>query len=248
MKWKNSRKWIAGALAGSLLTTAAWLSAQPNVGDQTQWVLSYVDFFKSVAGQRVEHKHATIDSLTAEEIFKLPVHSTPPACNVDAKGAIYQDSDDDLIYRCDGSDWGVTGKIIDGDFVAGNIKAGVVITNGDEDVTGTLRYEATTTYSGTDAYITRSGDTGPVAGGSGDGDQCAALVLCREKGDLSVSSYTATTFNGFAHRLNSTGTCGDYGRIMGYLVDGDALIANYQTHSAFPGTITGATCIGTRGS
>ena len=131
----------------------------------------------------------------------------------------------------------------DADLVAGNIKYG-------EDIfgtTGTLRYEVTETFSGTDAQITVSGDTGYLRQRSA-AIGCAAIVVCREKGFLSVDSFmTDTAQVAYLDPTGSGGACSSLSTFASYIGAGGAL----SLLGPFNGSIvhiSGATCTGTEGS
>ena len=147
--------------------------------------------------------------------------ATPPTCSDSQPVRLYEDSDDNGLYRCVGTTW--TKVADDGDLdgfasdidaddaddavYARNLTAAVVQAgtdigpSGDVILTGTLRYEDITTYSGNSLNV--NGDGRPL--GSRPSDNMNSLLsyafkFCSLTNSLmtSVESTTTTTNNGFS--------------------------------------------------
>ena len=147
--------------------------------------------------------------------------ATPPTCSDSQPVRLYEDSDDDGLYRCVGTTWtkiaddgDQDGFVIDIDaddaddaVFARNLTADVVQAgtgigpSGDVILTGTLRYETMTTYTGSDVQLTISGVDYYI--NSRDNEDCGSFVLCRNNGDLEVVSYVVATLNNINHGESS---------------------------------------------
>ena len=142
--------------------------------------------------------------------------ATPPTCSDSQPVRLYEDSDDDGLYRCVGTTWTRMADDADGDgfntFVdaddaddavyARNLTAAVVRAgtgigpSGDLILTGTLRYETQVTYTGSDLENTKDSGTARIGAKTSDQAQCNAFAHCAFKGDLREVSWTTETQTG----------------------------------------------------
>ena len=209
----------------------------------------------------------------SNSVLKAPKIQTPGTCNATNEARLYYDTDNGRTYSCSdrsGSfQWEPFGIDFDGDgfhldidaddndntvfarnLTAANVKAGTEIgPSGDVILTGTLRYEVTNTYNGTDAQIASeysAANNDRYIYGIGGDDVIRANVWagCVTKGDLEPSSWTTATGTITGRVRLSTGgvTVAD----IGSLVDGGE-VAIFGGFSATT-YISGFTCVGIRGT
>ena len=220
-------------------------------------VLPTVNAFEYVPANKAWNAGAFKDSLQAPQLrvgdtFYPPSSATLPTCDSDLEPAIQFDESDNLWKGCSDQtgtfQWLPLGRDRDQDGFRDDI-------DGSPDVAATgyddpVAYQVTTTYSGTDAQITVGSNTAYLSGGSLRQRQCQAFVLCREKGDLDLVSFTIGSGAPRFNPSNVTDTCSTAsvsgaGNLTDYLVGGDTFSGTYLTASASI-AILGATCTGTR--
>ena len=188
--------------------------------------------------------------------------ATPPTtCSDSAPIRLYEDTDDNGLYRCVGTTWTRMADDADGDgfntfvdaddaddavytrnLTAAVVKSGEEIgPSGDVILTGTLRYERMSTYDGNDILISgaRLYYTGAVR------RECAAFVRCRIAGDLDLVSYIAASYTGSFvwHQM-----C--FSNDITYSAFNEVLAGTYTVNSTFTGTfdsISSVTCTGIGG-
>lgn len=107
--------------------------------------------------------------------------------------------------------------------------------------------QVTTTYSGTDAQVDINGTDRYLRVPAGGATGCDAAALCKAKGDLSVSSFTTGTASPRYNLFGGNNTCANSGNLASYL--SGAVTTLSGTAEATSGVaVTGATCIGVRGT
>lgn len=239
--------------------------------------------------------------------------STPPTCNNTQPVRVYEDSDDNRLYRCIGTTWkriaddsdldgfdssidpddnnatnpraSGSGNIVarpsinrtltnaetrrtangtvtiglpdgvyvgdnvkvhvpgDNDFKAPNIKSGVDILG----LTGTLRYETITDYTGNDVKLNYNGTLYLIRSPSLESQRdCVLYAICRKNGDYHATSFSTSNSTSAAIGTNYNHFCGG-GNQGGRLLFASISSNNFPVQISSGTAITGITCRGVGG-
>ena len=195
--------------------------------------------------------------------------ATPPTCSDSQPVRLYEDSDDDLLYRCVGTTWTPMADDADGDgfntfidaddaddavyargLTAAVVKAGEEIgPSGDVILTGTLVYATTTTYSGANARVS-SGPTLRYIGTSGVPDgriRASAFFGCITKGDRDIVSWTTQSVSSSNAIIRPNTSSNTIAERLGLILDDYTLSSAYNLFSSgsgFTGRVASFTCRG----